>query len=286
METIDKYLYKNHTDQTAKTYLYYIDVFLMQHPKAKTYLYKDIIDYVDDFKRKNPEINMLCSKFAAIKRYYDYLLQTGQRKDHPCKNLHLKSKVKAIQIQDLFSTVELESLMNRENKYKNLDLRNKIIISLLINQALLSAELCRIEIRDIDLDAGTIYIKGSKTGTARTLDLKPNQILLIQKYTETARKKLLKSSSTCLIITQRGDAETVEGILSMIEPLKALYPERKLRAVTIRQSVLSNLLNEKKASLEDVQLFAGHRWPSTTERYRRKNLEEQRILINMYHPLK
>lgn len=88
-----------------------------------------------------------------------------------------------------------------------------------------------------------------------------------------------------LVITLRGVAETVDGIHSLIEPLKALYPDRNLNPTTIRQSVISNLLNEKKIPLEDVQLFAGHKWPSITEKYRRNDISEQRALINSLHPL-
>ena len=41
-----------------------------------------------------------------------------------------------------------------------------------------------------------------------------------------------------------------------------------------------------KIPLEDVQLFAGHKYPSTTERYRRKDINEQQELINKFHPLR
>jgi integrase/recombinase XerD len=80
--------------------------------------------------------------------------------------------------------------------------------------------------QNIEGDEGNIYVKGSKTCTARTLDLKPSQILLIQNYMETSRKALLKSSCKNLIVTIRGVAETVDGVHSLIEPLKALYPDR------------------------------------------------------------
>jgi len=78
----------------------------------------------------------------------------------------------------------------------------------------------------------------------------------------------------------------VDGIHYVIESLKALYPDRTLNPLTIRQSVISNMLNEKKTPLEDVQLFAGHKYPSTTERYRRKDINEQRELIKKFHPLR
>ncbi len=37
--------------------------------------------------------------------------------------------------------------------------------------------------------------------------------------------------------------------------------------------------------MEQVQLMAGHKWISATERYRYAPLEEQRELINKFHPL-
>jgi integrase/recombinase XerD len=111
--------------------------------------------------------------------------------------------------------------------------------------------------------------------------------MMIQKYISLDRPKLLHEGIfTSLIISHRGTPETVEGINSMLQPLKGLYPDRSLNAVTIRQSVISNMLNEKKVKLEDVQLYAGHKYPSSTERYKRHDLEEQRALINMFHPIK
>jgi site-specific recombinase XerD len=103
---------------------------------------------------------------------------------------------------------------------------------------------------------------------------------------ETSRKNLLKSTTNHLLISTLGVVETVDGIHSMILPLKALYPDRNLTPLSIRQSVISNLLNEKKMPLKDVQLFAGHKYPSSTEQYRRKDINEQRELINRFHPLR
>ena len=88
-----------------------------------------------------------------------------------------------------------------------------------------------------------------------------------------------------LLISDRGDPVSLDAINSMIDPMKALYPDRNLTATTIRQSVICNLLNEGKYPLEQVQLFAGHKYPSATEKYLRKDLSEQRALINKLHPL-
>jgi integrase/recombinase XerD len=88
------------------------------------------------------------------------------------------------------------------------------------------------------------------------------------------------------VIGHRGDPETVEGIGGMLEPMKALFPERALNAKTIRSSVIANWFNVSKHRLEDIQLWAGHKWPSSTLRYKRTDVAEQREKINKWHPLK
>ena len=95
---------------------------------------------------------------------------------------------------------------------------------------------------------------------------------------------MLKTESEKLIISSRGTAETGEGICYIIETQRHLFPERKLNAKTIRQSVITNLLKEGK-DLRIVQAFAGHKYPSTTERYKQTQVEELKNQILKYHPL-
>ncbi len=89
-----------------------------------------------------------------------------------------------------------------------------------------------------------------------------------------------------MLIGHRGEPETVEGIASMLEPLKGLFPDRPLNAKTIRCSVIANWLNVYKYRLKDVQEWAGHKWPSSTFRYKRMDIAEQREKIKKWHPLK
>jgi len=117
-----------------------------------------------------------------MKRYYDYLLETGQRNDHPCKYLKFKDKHKPIQLQNLFSETELELLLDRENRFNNLELRNKVAISLLIYQGLTSEELVNLRVRDVDLDEGTIYERRGAKQNARTLPLRTKQIRMFDAY--------------------------------------------------------------------------------------------------------
>jgi integrase/recombinase XerD len=110
--------------------------------------------------------------------------------------------------------------------------------------------------------------------------------MLFYKYIHEVRSKVIKEENTGafkLILNLRGKW-TPDGINYLVETFKPLFPDRNLNAKTIRQSVITNLLKQKK-DLRIVQVFAGHKKPSSTERYRQTGLEELKAAVMKYHPL-
>ncbi len=91
--------------------------------------------------------------------------------------------------------------------------------------------------------------------------------------------------STALVLAKAGTPETGEGISYLLETAKHLFPNRNLNTKTIRQSVIANLLKSGH-DLRLVQTFAGHKYPSATERYRQTGIEELKAGVEKYHPLK
>ncbi len=286
-QTIEQFLLQQYSSQTVKTYLFNINHFLKLNPKAKRYKYQNILDYMEEISKKqsNPKYRVVI--LSAIKKYYDYLVINGYRNDHPCKLLNIKVKHnESIQVQDLFSSEELLLLLKRENRYQYIDTRNAVVLSLLIYQGLTSEEIISLKVKDIDLDNGTVYIKSSTNLNRRTLELVNRQMIVFSKYINEARPKLLRWDSDKLVLSKLGKPiADVSSIKSIVEPLKDLFPDKKLCPQTIRMSVICNWLNEKKYPLEHVQELAGHKWPSTTEKYIKANSEQQRELINRFFPM-
>lgn len=286
MTNLKNYLQQDLTEQTASGYLYTINHFLKTNPKAKSYKYNNIVNYMDEVSQKYSNIQYRIRILSAIKKYYDYLLIMGLRTEHPCKRLTIKKRNnQLIQFQDLFTSEELQFLLYRENRYQFLDTRNGVLLSLLIYQGLTSAELTQLNIKDIDLVHGTIYIKASNNQNRRTLELLNKQIHLFFKYINEVRPELLKNKTNRFLLSKLGKPMQIDSIHAIIDPLKALFPDRKLNPRTIRMSVICNWLNERKIPLEKAQELAGHKWPSTTEKYIKVNVENERELINRYFPI-
>ncbi|MFM2395163.1 MAG: hypothetical protein RLZZ546_3146 [Bacteroidota bacterium] len=285
---LEEYLQKNYTPKTAIAYQREIEIYLSNNKKAENYNYTDIIKCIGRLREKYKNSKTINRILASIKAYYSYLCHIDKRRDNPAKSIHLKDKQsRDIQLQDLFSTEELEKLLNaKKERYNKLDYRNRVLMSLLIYQALKPQEIERIEISEINIEDGTIYVKSSPKNNSRTLDLRANQILLFKKYIEEIRPRLLNGKVLSnLIIGHRSEAMTGEDITKHIKRNYNIYLPRKLNAQTIRQSVITNLLKQNN-DLRIVQSFAGHKYPSTTERYKQTNIEALQTALKVYHPIR
>lgn len=288
MKALRDYLLREHTEETVKIYLRDINVFLDYLPedRAEKATYQDIMNYVDHLRKQYQNPRTINRMLNGVKAWYHWLIHNRKREDHPCRYLTLKdAKTQDIQLQDLFTELELELLMDRKERYESVRIRNQVIVSLLIYQALRLKEVAHLRLKDIDLEAGTVYTKGLAKTLPRTLKMKTKQIMLFYKYIHEIRSKVIKENTSQLILNLRGGEMTADSINYLVETFKPLFPDRNLNAKTIRQSVITNLLKQKK-DLRVVQVFAGHKKPSSTERYRQIGLEELKTAIMKYHPLK
>jgi site-specific recombinase XerD len=284
---IEQYLQQRHTKGTAERYhrdiLNYLNTVTPE--KAMIATYSDIMDYIGILRKKYSNAETIKVIIQSIKKYYYWLNHTRQRKTHPCINLKLREKTKRdIQLQDLFKPQELEQLMERKERYKDVKIKNQVIISLLIYQGLTRNDIVNLLIKNINVEEGTIYIKSDTKTNSRTLKLKTKQIMLLYKYINHVRPKLLTQETDSLILTKAGTPEKGEGISYLLETANYLFPGRKLNTKTVRQSVIANLLKSGH-DLRLVQVFAGHKYPSATENYRQTGIEELKAGIEKYHPL-
>lgn len=285
--TLPEYLKQHYTPDSAKAYQREIEIYNSNYKQADKALYKDILDYIGLLRQRYSKAATISRIVSSIKVYYDYLCSQEIRNDNLARSIKLKDKQsRDVQLQDLFTTEELEALLNREERYSNLECRNQVLMSLLIYQAMHPQEMEALTVQDINLATGSIYIKSTAKTNSRTLQLKPNQILLLYQYIHEIRPRLLKErSSNALLISIRGQPMKGQDITKHVKrSFIEIYPERKVNAQTIRQSIIANLLKQGH-DLSVVQGFAGHKYPSATQRYRQDDMETLKAAINKYHPL-
>jgi len=298
MKTLRNYLETKYSKSTLSSNLYNIKRFTDYYDKkAPKATFKEVLNYIEHLRKNyNLHPKTLRHCLYGVKIYFNYLLETGQRNDHPCSELFLKDKIdKQIQVDTLYSPETLETFFEtyQIKKKKYLENRNKIIISLLIYQALTVKEIAELEIQNINLEKCEIFIKASaeltaKSPQSRTLPLQAKQILLIYNYLEKDRIKLLKynlkkETETSFILGQYGEKINPHGIGKMINETKP--KTEQIKPIKIRQSVIANFL-KKENDTRIVQVFSGHRRASTTIQYKQTEFELLQNAVNNYHPIK
>jgi integrase/recombinase XerD len=259
--------------------------------KAQQATYSDVLRYIE-YLRKNFDLHpkSLRNFFHSVKIYFNWLIETGRRSDHPCSELNLKDQInKQIQTENLYSPQALERYFETADSSKlpqHFNSRNKVIASLLIYQALTVTEIAELTTGEVNLEKGEISIKAQFHQLARTFPLKAKQILLFDGYLKNDRPTLsafAKTASTAFILGRSGEKITPFAINMM---LNGHRPEHeRMQPQKIRQSVIANLLDERHDT-RIVQVFAGHRRASTTEQYRKTGNETLQEAVERHHPVK
>jgi integrase/recombinase XerD len=282
------FLNKKYSPTTSNIYYNEILNYLSNHPKAAKYKQSEVLEYIGALRNMGRHTSNINHALSAIKAWYKYLIQVGERTDNPIKYVVLKDKIsRDIQLQDLLDEDELELLLYREEKFIEMKSRNQVIMSLLIYQALRLKEICEIKTEDIDLKKGKIKIRKQFYTNGRVLYMRENQKEFFIQYINEDRKKLLgKNESDYLLIGQRHERMQPRAIQSHLTgSYQNFFPDKTVTVQIIRQSVIANLLKKGK-DIRLVQVFAGHKNPNSTEKYKQNNVDELQREIEKYHPLK
>lgn len=245
--------------------------------------YKAFLHYIDSLKKTGISARTLNNYIGNLKIYFKYLQQENYRADNPIENINIKGIIKTV-LHHLLTADELEDLYYSYQTKDN-DLtrkRNKIIIGLLVYQGLQSKELQHLKEEHVELYKGKITIPQTKRTGGRVLELKPWQLMEMMEYVQQIRPKIVPKTEENLFTTSYGNTNINNVIKKINEELKLINYNYQ-NAIQIRNSVIVNWL--KMHNLRKTQYLAGHRYISSTERYKQDNLESLHEMINSFHPI-
>ena len=260
--------------------------------------YSDLLNFIDYCKLEGKSKRHINKKLCSIRNFYEYLKESNSGIINPAANLYLKGITQKLP-SNIINYRELERLYSNYQTETNRDKRNKIILGLLIYQGVIPEELKQLEPNHLKLKEGKIHVPGNRKRNSRTLDLKPFQILELHEYLSETRPQILKEIAkpkparkpdyinkarikNQLFISLNGSENIKSSLFHMFKDIRKINPAI-LHPKQIRTSVIVYWL--KHFNLRQVQYFAGHKYVSSTERYRLNNLDNLQMKVEKYHPL-
>jgi integrase/recombinase XerD len=309
-QTFKQYLESHGKSKTTvKHYSTYIFDFLGWLDKDRTEIEnataKEVLSYLNHLQKRGQENKTRNIRLNVIKQFFNYQIDCGHRTENPVSHLKIRG-TKHKKLYPLLDKQQLETIYNeyqvptekdeRANRnwftsYRLSRARNKAIISLMIHQGLTTPEVNKLQLNDLKLKEGKIYIAGSRKSNERTLELKSNQIIELMEYQFTTRAELLKyckEDTNNLFISLPPVGKNQSSRTDIKEIWKRLSQEIKsqnkefINFKQVRTSVITHWL--KQFNLRQVQYMAGHRYVSSTEGYLVNQTEDLQKDIDEFYP--
>jgi len=288
--TLKEYLNQTYSKATAAYYEKGLSYYLKAIKKSKTASYEDVMCYIERL-RKEKTVLAVQGRLQSIKAYYDWLLATGKRTDHPAKFIQLRDRYRNQKplAAKVLSSEELEFLwqyfLNEKTGVKILRNRNICLIGLVIKQGLRRKELGALQVEDIDLEKGQISVPSTGKSCGRILALESQQMLPFYRYIQEDRAQLLEGEIPILslFVTRFGTAD-VDVLQRLMRETRYLVKHKKLKPEVVRISAIAEQFR-RGHNLQEVQYFAGHSCPKTTQKYKTEELEALKQSVLKHHPL-
>lgn len=267
---------------------------------------KEVLLYINHLQKTGVGNRTRKMHLYAIKHFFDFQINNNQRKDNPAKRIKIRGEqtqklypiLSPQELQSIYESYEVPKENDKRNhhnwftSYRLSKERNKVIIGLLFNQGITTAEVSRILLEDLDLRKGTIDIRGGRIGKDRTLELKSSQIMDLMEYQYKTRTELLKyykEPTKQLFLstppsgqTQVKETGTLNIFKSLTDELKKQNP-KFINFLQVRASVITYWL--KNYNLREVQYKAGHKHIISTEMYLINDIDDLQKEIDSFHPI-
>jgi site-specific recombinase XerD len=166
---------------------------------------------------------------------------------------------------------ETDALLEQFSPDSALGLRNRALFELVYSAGLRAAEVCGLELADVEFEAEQIHVRG-KGGKERVVPLGEEAAFLLRLYLEGGRPELARGAENRLFLSARGrplDTSTLRRLLP--------NPHR------LRHAFATDLL-EGGADLRTIQELLGHSSLSTTQMYSHVDAKRLRKVYDRAHP--
>ena len=225
-----------------------------------------LMAYLAHLKGKGYSPATSARKVASARSFFKYLVETGQLKENPIRNLASPPvNKKAPRILSQAEYVQLlavpQSLSTPEAR------RDVVMLEVLYATGLRATEVVSLQLSDIDLERGILTCRQGKS--QRQIHLASEVCQLIRDYIANGRLDLLyNEKETALFLNRRGNQLTRQGFWQIVKnyAVKADLGDR-VTPHTLRHSFAVRKM-QSGADLRSVQQALGHAYISSTRVYK------------------
>jgi len=256
------------------------DLLLADHTLIRSWLISLI-----DRKISTRSVNR---KLSTLKSFYRFSLRQGLLTTNPM--LKVVAPRTSKQLPVFLTHNNLDDLLDKvtfDDSYAGH--RDKMIITLFYATGIRRAELVQIKIQDLDLEKGTLKVKG-KRNKERIIPLGENvtkhinQYLIIRDTYLSGKTVLTENKNQALFVTSKGLPVYPKLIYSLVHKYLSLVASNsKLSPHVLRHTFATHMLDDG-ADLNAIKEILGHSSLAATQVYTHNTIEKLKTIYKQAHP--
>jgi integrase/recombinase XerD len=272
-----------------QTYLEWLE---SEQITIETITYSQLMDYIGHLQKSGKSKRTINQHLKTAEQYHQSLDIA-----FPALELRLRGIIK--KIPETLTAEELEQVYQNFNPQKDNGYyyhTDKILLGLIVYQALELRDIFLLEKDHLKLQQGKIYIPGRHNRESRTLALQAGQIMPLYQYLNETRPYFAEHYSFNLKPSQLSEKLFIpqcDYLERLVTQLKFLV--KKVRLQALEQEITVKKLQQlrqtrltiwvKEHGLRKAQYMAGFKSISGIERYKTQHLEDLQKQLENYHPL-
>ncbi len=229
----------------------------------------------------------IARKLSTVRVFLGFLHRTGQLDDNPARLIRARAPQRKLpaflsrdQMESLFDATPMDSMMPVGD---TMFLRDRAILELLYSSGLRLAELHGLDVRDVDLGAGTVRVVG-KGRKERITPIGRPAAAAIRRYLEADGAIGAEHPAGCLFTSRIGGRLSRRQIQRIVGRwLAAATGGESMSPHALRHTFATHLLDEG-ADLLVVKELLGHSSLSTTRIYTHTSRERLLETYRLAHP--
>ena len=258
----------------------YFDWCDMNQKNPNTTTLDDLYDYKRSLINQKLKHQTVRQLITCIKHYFQIIA----REENPA--LLVKHKSKEVRLpSNLFTEEALDNIYRETTIQTLIQRRDKVMLGLVIYQALKREEINRLTVHHIDIDKGCVYVPATAKTNSRTIDLSPKQMGHLMSYIYEYRPKLkeLANKETEKLFFTMGKGRCFNNALSIkTQELKREFSTFK-SLTQIKESRMSIWVKEH--GIRKAQYLSGIKYASSMMRYKQSDVEALRKKLAIIHPM-
>jgi integrase/recombinase XerD len=283
--------YATTTIECRRRYLAYLARFLsdrgIDDPQRVTFeVLKAYQEHLFTYRKANGQpldFATQAQRLIPVQQLFSWLRRSGALGCNPAADLTTPRPDRRLPEATLTAT-EMATVLAQPNVTRPLGLRDRAVLEVFYSCGLRRAELIDLQVRDIDADRGTVFVRYGKGGKDRYVPIGERALFWVSLYTALARTRFGDGSTNVLFLSSVGTPLCPDWLSRKVRRYLADAGVDKKGSCHLLRHTVATLMLEGGADIRYVAEMLGHARLETTQRYTRVSIDRLQAVHASCHP--